>query len=155
MCESREAEVELAEAAFGSSFQLVSRSEHETTFSIHTTFGVVLTFTIPSDFPRLPLRCLVNGGISNARRESISQSIHQLLEDCPDLGESLIVCSLTVNIVGVLSVHQTVQDQLEFEITTQVNHEVSPETCPPSMRIARFLIYFHHIMWSSHVTLRG
>jgi hypothetical protein len=97
MCESREAELELAEAAFGSSFQVVSQNEQETVFSLQMTFGVTLTFTIHADFPRLPLKCLVNGAIVNSMRESISQEIQQMLDDCPDLGEFLLFDDFTIN----------------------------------------------------------
>lgn len=97
MCESREAELELAEAAFGSSFQVVSQNEQETVFSLQMTFGVTLTFTIHADFPQLPLKCLVNGAIVNSMRESISQEIQQMLDDCPDLGEFMLFDDFTIN----------------------------------------------------------
>jgi hypothetical protein len=97
MCESQEAELELAEAAFGSSFQVVNINENETVFSLQMTSGVTLTFTIHVDYPKLPLKCSVHGAIANSKRESISQDIQKMLEDCPGLGGSLLLDSLTMN----------------------------------------------------------
>jgi hypothetical protein len=89
MCESREAELELAEAAFGADFQLVNQNDFETVFIIQMSaveVEVTLTFTLDAEFPRIPLRCMLNGSLMNSRRESLSQHIQNAIEESPDIG---------------------------------------------------------------------
>lgn len=147
MCESREAELELIEAAFGPAFNVTHHNNMETVFTLHMTSlatPVILTFTLNFDFPRVSLKCFIQGKISNSRRDEVMKFIQKLLDETPDIGNSIArVLDLQA---GVLSVFQAVEELLtSYEnISSQELINESPSTV--IVQIARFLIYFHHIM---------
>ncbi len=136
MCEYG-AELELAEAAFGNSFSLISHDPNEIIFeiivdSLPQTQRVSFRFVLHPDFPTVPLRCNLNGAVPNSKRESINRQINNLIETSPE--------------IGVISVYQAAVDFLSDETIDERKTESSLPIPPSNKKIARFLIYFHHIM---------
>lgn len=136
--ENRDAELELVEAAYGTSFKLVEKSISGPAIFIIELLAAVtvhLTITLPAQFPENPLCCYVDGAIPNSIRNELKDVIASAIEEN--------------TVIGTMEVCQIASDYLEEwknETEKMSTTDNNPEEKRKSVSIARFLIFFHHIM---------
>jgi hypothetical protein len=133
-------ELELMEAAFGSDFKRLERCAEFERFSVHisppaatSTASLQVIIQLPQQFPQQPLSSTVNGPLSNAIIYEVNKRISRKIDESPEI-RSLEIVQLVRDIV--------------FELSERTANErrIEGTKVPDQLTIARFLIYFHHIM---------
>jgi hypothetical protein len=138
--EELESELEIMEAAFGSDFKRMESSKEFERFSVRicvqTPTGsaeIQTVIQLPQQFPSQPLSCTVDGNLCNATMHEVNKRVDASLEDNPSI-RSMEMVQLVQDTVSELS-----------ERSAAENRKETTKRCD-NITIARFLIYFHHIM---------
>ena len=143
--EGQLAEVEMMEAAYGESFRLVQSESNFTSrdiaFDIVLPGQISIRLYVPPSFPASKIRFFLNSAqeISNDEKNKISSAIQRAIDDSSDndaMG-SLEICQMAVDLC---------REWLENRKNNKSTKGCSNKA--PSIdkkRLARFLIYFHHI----------
>ena len=145
--EEREAEIELMQAAFSDSFHLIEHNTECSRFSItidqvlddsdqSATVVTDIFITLPQLFPEQALTCYVDGKYTNSIVYSVNSAIQSQLNEVPDI-RSMELCQLVQDVVA--QQHENTNDNKALQYS-KIN------ILPEKVVIARFLIYFHHIM---------
>ena len=145
--EEREAEIELMQAAFSDSFHLIEHNTECSRFSItidqvlddsdqSATVVTDIFITLPKSFPEQTLTCYVDGKYTNSIVYAVNSAIQSQLNEVPDI-RSIELCQLVQDVVAQL--HENTNDNkvLQYNKTNRL---------PDKVVVARFLVYFHHIM---------
>ena len=134
--EDVDADVELMEAAYGNDFKrLESYNDGSVRFLVKLASEgawVMVTFSLALDFPHTPMHCTVDGTLPIIALYELNKAVKSKIEDDPTI-RSMEVCQCVSDFV---SVWEAERSRVE---TTSVHK-------PSELKIARFLIYFHHIM---------
>lgn len=140
-CEAQLAESEMMEAAYGDSFQLHTDTSQtqDVVFDISTE-ELSIRFYVPFHFPKLPIRFILNSAatLNNSERMQITTILQTALNEADEdsaLG-TMEVCQMAIDLS---------REYMEANAKANTNTVVLNST-PCEKRIARFLIYFHHIM---------
>lgn len=140
-CEAQLAEGEIMEAAYGSSFQLhVDATQTlDIAFDI-TTKEISIRFYVPPNFPNVPIRFILNSAhaLNNGDRMQISMVLQTAINEADDhcaLG-SMEICQMAIDLSReCVETNAKAKKSSSADLITHCKK-----------RIARFLIYFHHIM---------
>lgn len=139
-CEAQLAESEMMEAAYGSGFQLVVDASQ----SLDIAFDILteelsIRFYVPPNFPDSPIRFVLNSveTLNNSERAQISVLLQTAINDAR--GDSALGC-MEICQMAIDFSREQIEANAKVKIGSTVPHG------PSKKRIARFLIYFHHIM---------
>jgi hypothetical protein len=152
-CEAQLAEVEMIEAAYGDSFHLLPDTTHSLTHSGDIAFDIVLPdhelsslslsirLHVPCNYPQKPIRFILNSAknLNKTEKDEIRLTIQSSI-DCADVDSalgSLEICQMAIDLV---------REVLETQEAKKMENLVVSTCTPSKKRLARFLIYFHHIM---------
>lgn len=138
--EQQGAELELMQAAFGDTFHMEDESGRiRFTITLYTTDNMgslVISFFFPQQYPSTsPLCCIVDGTVPNAVLHDINKRIQFMLSENTSTGS--------------MEVYQLVNEQLNTWVDTERSRSISAlreQVVLTGVNVARFLIYFHHIM---------
>jgi len=133
--EDVDADVELIEAAYGSDFKRLESYDNCVRFSVKLASRgawVVVTISLAFDFPHTPIHCTLDGTLPIVTLYELNKVVKAKVEDDPAM-RSMEVCQCVSDFVTAWEA-----DHSRVEITTVKQ--------PCELKIARFLIYFHHIM---------
>ena len=122
------------EAAYGENFEMLSVGDSKgIVFVVRLEqFSASVRFQIPIDYPSSSLKFSFDGHMRNSDKASIVQRLQSTLNEDSTVG-SMEICTLAAAAVS--------------EMDTQKNDHSSNAVVQLSeISIARFLIYFHHIM---------
>lgn len=134
--EEIDCEITIMESAYTEGFRLLSK-DNGCSFCVRLvpcdTAVVDVNFHLPPEFPDQPLTCYVDGLLQNATLHVLNRYIHHVLEKNPSV-RSMEICQLVLDKV--------------MELGVNARKSSTPLTEKPRQEIvvARFLIYFHHIM---------
>jgi hypothetical protein len=137
-CELQLAEIEMMEAAYGDSFRLcVDASQSD-----DIAFDIVLKelsirMHVMPNYPLLPIRFIINSTdtLNNSERVQISMMIQNAIDDSDTAMGCMEICQMAIDLC---------REYVETNESNKASRSVSNAPC--EKRIARFLIYFHHIM---------
>jgi hypothetical protein len=167
-----EAEAELMEAAYGPAFRRCEPGpgcDGGVAFTVDLDIlQCVLTISLPATYPAKPLLIGLDGGVTRAERRTLLLDLNQFV--CTET-ETEIEIEIETQVeaeteaetlaVGSLDVCQCATEMLRDlqDIRQPVANSVSNGHVFPArsdVSIARFLIYFHHIMrYISNLTCSG
>jgi hypothetical protein len=133
-------ELDIMEAAFGSDFKRLESCAEFERFCIHinvptvtSTSSLQIIIQLPQQFPQQPLSSTVDGTLSNTTIHEVNKQINRRIEDYPEI-RSMEIVQFVQDVVSELSEHTATERRKEAI------------KIPDQLTIARFLIYFHHIM---------
>lgn len=138
-CEAQLAEVEMMEAAYGDNFALNVDASHSNDISFDILLPELsIRLHIPPNYPNTPIRFVLNSvnTLNNSQKTLITSMIQRSIDVAENgaLG-SMEICQMAVDLS---------REYLEGIEAEKASHPVL--IAPRRLRIARFLIYFHHIM---------
>lgn len=134
------AELQLMEAAFGDCCRVINDSPGQIRFCIAVNnldnkFSYDITFSLPPQYPTsAALSCAVDGEVPNLILHDINKRVQHLLQENPA--------------TACMEIYQLVNDCLNDWAENEHLKRISgtTEAICTEITIARFLIYFHHIM---------
>ena len=133
------AELEMIESAYPGDVEVLS-VENGCTFKVSLGFlNGKLRVHVPFDFPCSSIKLCIDGNMRSCDRTFIVRKLACLLKERPDVGamEVCIVASEQLEAIASASVPGCGIVNRDRESVEETTGDV---------RIARFLIYFHHIM---------
>ena len=133
-----ESEIEIMESAYGHSFKLIALDANIAKFDITLDlFSTVIRFSIPSCYPDVHMKfSILQSEINNSEK---------------DLVNKLLTEAFVEKVAGSMEICQQLEEYLQ-DIESEKVHSVTAGNDEIKMQIvevklARFLIYFHHIFW--------
>jgi len=164
MYEEQQAEVELLEAAFGSSFQLVADDSSLISYIIQLCdYKCSIQFWLPIQFPRVPLMYsimstdrLISSSLLVKIKETLDSEIltHNKGYDGSQFRSMDCYQFVSNSIYDHLHNSSNINDVKVEDYRSVAKHSNTHYSYQPilnqirkvEIKIARFLIYFHHIM---------
>jgi hypothetical protein len=127
-------ELELMEAAYSDKFEMLDAGDGRgVTFVVRLEHcGASLRYHVPRDYPDTPLKVSLEANMRNSDRANVAAELQAAIGENPEIG-SMEICHMASASLANIVARDTAQEVDAVEELGEV-------------RIARFLIYFHHIM---------
>jgi len=131
-------ELELMESAYSDQFEVIDvTNDKGVAFLVRLEqFSASLRYHIPADYPDIPLKVTLEGTMRNNDRANVSREIQEAIK------ENSVICSMEICHIASAALTDIVsRDSSSEQLSNGADMDELGE-----VRIARFLIYFHHIM---------
>ena len=140
-CTPYAAELFMMESAYDTCIQVpITSSIYGISFEVKLeNLATTIRFNIPLDFPEKSITFSISGKFNNMKQTQLMKQLLDFIHETPDAGCMLICEVLNDGLNDII-------EQEQINAQSNPSNSNSNSNIDTNLSIARFLIYFHHIM---------